>query len=93
MDIEFKSVGELYERLIPALATKEYELKRNGYSYIKKEDVWNYLTSYKWKSSNSLLLFQMVDDILNIDDILLKNYIEKKFSNIRVEPKLESEGF
>ena len=33
MDIEFKSVGELYERLIPALATKEYELKRNGYSY------------------------------------------------------------
>ena len=93
MDIEFKSVKELYERLTPALITKEFELKRCGYSYIKKEDIWNYLSGCKWNESRNLLLFEMVDDILSVDNILLKNYVEDKFNNIRVEPKFESEVF
>jgi len=93
MNIEFNSVKDLYERLTPALNAREYELKRSGYSFIKKEDIWNYLIGYKWKGTNNLLLFQMVDDILNIDCILLRNYVEDNFKNIRVEPKFESEGF
>ena len=93
MDIEFASVKELYERLTPALRTKELELKRNGINYIKKEDIWNYLTGYKWNKTNNLLLFEMVDDIFSVDSILLKNYVEDKFKNVRVEPKFEGEGF
>ena len=93
MDIEFASVKELYERLTPALRTKELELKRNGINYIKKEDIWNYLRGYKWNNSKNLLLYEMVDDILSIDYVLLKNFVEDNFKNIRVEPNFEGEGF
>ena len=93
MDINFKSVKELYERLTPALETKTLELKRSGYNYIKKEDIWNYLRGYKWNNSKNLLLYEMVDDILSIDYVLLKNYVEDNFKNIRVEPNFEGEGF
>ena len=75
MDIEFSSVKELYDRLTPALKTKEQELKRNNINYIKKEDIWNYLKITKWKGAKNLLLHQMVDDILNVDYVLLKNYV------------------
>ena len=57
---------ELYERLIPALNTKVTELKRNDLDYIKQDDIWNYLKDSKWKNANNLLLYQMVDDILNL---------------------------
>ena len=40
MDIEFNSEQELYDRLKPALSSKEAELARNDMSYIKKEDIW-----------------------------------------------------
>ena len=93
MDVDFKSVKELYDRLTPALQTKALELKRSGYSYIKKEDIWNYLRGYKWNNSKNLLLYEMVDDILSIDSVLLKNYVEDNFKNIRVEPNFEGEGF
>ena len=93
MDIEFASVKELYERLTPALRTKELELKRNGINYIKKEDIWNYLKGVKWKDASNLLLHQMVDDILNIDYVLLKNYVEDNMKEYKVEPNLQSEGF
>ena len=52
---EFSNVSELYSRLIPALNTKVLELKRNNISYIKKEDIWNYLKIKKWKNANNLL--------------------------------------
>ena len=93
MDINFKSVKELYERLTPALETKTLELKRSGYNYIKKEDIWNYLKGAKWKDASNLLLHQMVDDILNIDYVLLKNYVEDNMKEYKVEPNLQSEGF
>ena len=93
MDIEFSSVKELYERLIPALKTKEQELKRNNINYIKKEDIWNYLKITKWKGAKNLLLHQMVDDILNVDYVLLKNYVEDNIRNNIVNPDLQSEGF
>ena len=31
MDLEFKSIKELYDRIEPALRTKKYELKKLGY--------------------------------------------------------------
>jgi hypothetical protein len=47
MDIEFNSLVELYERVKPAILTKQRELQRLGYNYIKVEDIWNFLKEKK----------------------------------------------
>lgn len=92
MDIEFNDIKELYERLEPALKAKVADLNRNGIDYIKKEDIWNYLKIKKWRNANNLLLYQMVDDILNTDNVLLDNYVKDKVKENRVRPNLENEG-
>ena len=43
MDIKFETLEELYKRIKPALITKKNEMHRDGYIYIKEEDIWNYL--------------------------------------------------
>lgn len=88
---EFSSITDLYNRLVPALNAKVMELKRNDIDYVKKEDIWNYLKIVKWKNSSNLLLHQMVDDILNIDYVLLENYVKKTLKNVDTKPILESE--
>ena len=92
MDVEFNNILELYERLKPALLAKVAELKRNNINYIKTEDIWNYLRISKWKNANNLLLYQMVDDILNIDNILLDNYVKDNVKLTRVQLNLDGEG-
>lgn len=92
MDIEFDDIKELYARVEPALIAKVADLNRNGINYIKKEDVWNYLKITKWRNANNLLLYQMVDDILNIDNILLDNYVKGQLREKRIRPNLDSEG-
>ena len=76
MNVEFNSIKELYKRLEPALLAKVAELRRSDINYIKKEDIWNYLKVHKWSKASNLLLYQMVDDILNIDNVLLDNYVD-----------------
>lgn len=70
-DLNFKNLDELYNRIKPALYSKVEEIKRNNISYIKEEDIWNYLSINKWKNSESLTLNDMVTDImdLKIDDV------------------------
>ena len=68
MDITFNSTKELYDRIMPALRTKREEMRRHGYSYIKEEDVWNYLKEVKWVKANNLSLAEMVSDVLNTED-------------------------
>lgn len=80
MDLEFKSLEELYNRLRPALNTKMSELKANGYGYLKPEDIWNYLKEKKWKSSHDLMLSDMVSDILNTDNVLIDDYFKEKIN-------------
>lgn len=81
MDYEFSSKEELYKRVKPALNAKVIELHRLGYSYIKKEDVWNYLIEGKWTKSKDLMLSDIVDDIMHTDakkiDLYLKGEIAK----------------
>ena len=89
MDIEFESVKDLYDRLKPALNTKLVELKRNDFDYIKIEDIWNYLKDKKWKSANNLLLYQMVDDILNLDNNEIDEYVKEQIRKKVVKPNLE----
>lgn len=85
MDLDFNSIEELYNRLQPALLTKKEQMRRNGYNYIKKQDIWNYLRDNKWKNSKDLSLYQMVSDILNTDDIYIDSYLKQQL-------KLRSRG-
>ena len=89
MDIEFNSIKELYERLLPALTTKVNELKRYDLDYIKVEDIWNYLKDQKWSKANNLLLYQMVDDILNLDNDLIDEYVKEEIRKKVAKPNLE----
>jgi hypothetical protein len=89
MDIEFNSIKELYERLLPALNTKVTELKRNDLDYIKKEDIWNYLKDKKWSKANNLLLYEMVDDILNLDNYEIDEYVKEEIRKKVIKPNLE----
>ena len=90
MDIEFNSIKELYDRLTPALNTKVNELKRNDLDYIKKDDIWNYLKDKKWSKANNLLLYQMVDDILNLDNNEIDDYVKSEIRRKVIRPNLEN---
>lgn len=68
MDLKFNNVQELYELLLPALETKEIQLRRNDYFGLSKKDIFNYLKDKKWKDSINLKLYQMVNDILELDN-------------------------
>ena len=78
MDIEFKSLEELYQRLMPALESKVNEMARSGYEYLMVSDVWNYLKEKKWKTSQNLSLHEMVSDIFNADNALIDAYFKEK---------------
>ncbi len=72
-EIKFKSVTELYERLLPALTTKVNELKLENIK-INELELWNYLRKENWSSANNLSLNTMVNDIfkLDIEKLLVK---------------------
>lgn len=76
MNLKFNNIKELYELLLPALETKEIQLKRNDYFGLTKKDIWEYLKETKWKNSNNLRIYQMVCDILYVDNDALNSYNE-----------------
>lgn len=80
MDIEFKTLEELYQRIKPALIAKKSEMNRNGFNYIKEEDIWNYLKEIKWKKAEGLSLSTMVSDVLNTDNIIIDSYLKQKLN-------------
>ena len=49
-----------------------------GINYIDEFDIWKYLGMKKWKSASDLLLYQMVDDIINVDNFVLADYYKNK---------------
>ncbi|MBQ4634453.1 MAG: hypothetical protein IJB71_03800 [Bacilli bacterium] len=81
MDFEFASLKELHDRLIPALTTKCNEMKRVGFSYIKEEDIWNYLKEIKWKKASNLALHEMVNDVLNTENGVIDAYLKEKIKD------------
>ena len=74
-NLEFKSLEELYNRVKPALYSKVQELKRNNITYVKEVDIWNYLSSTIWKRSDSLSLSAMVENILDLKEDEIKQYV------------------
>ena len=89
MDYEFKSLKELYDRITPALRAKCSEFKKIGYEHIKESDIWNYLTSKKWRSSVELTLSEMVNDIFESNGEDISTYIIERVSKEMREPNFE----
>ena len=91
MNLEFGSLKELYNHIRPALEAKVSEMRRAGYSYIKEEDIWNYLKEIKWKKSNDLALHEMINDILNTDSVLIDSYVKSKMEEANRSLNLDEE--
>ena len=77
-EITFKSVDDLYIRLLPALKSKKKILNRSGYSYINEKDIWDTLRIKKWKDHSNLMLCDMVNDILHTDDKVFGNFFRER---------------
>ena len=83
--MEFNSINELRERLMPALRSKLKELHSMGLKYIELNDIWYYLKENVWKLEEGLTLSTMVDDILNTSNEEFDSYVVDRISNERVE--------
>ncbi|MFI3307531.1 MAG: post-transcriptional regulator [Mycoplasmatota bacterium] len=93
MPVQFSSVTELYNRISPALTTKVSDLRRLNLNYIKEEDIWNYLKENVWSKYNNLALYQMVNDILNVDETLLDNYVLEKLNIVDTSANMTGGNF
>lgn len=77
-EFKFKSLEELYKKLIPAFNVRVNDLKRSKINGITREDIWNYLKNNYWIRRKHLTLGEMVDDIINVSD---KDLIDYKIKN------------
>lgn len=68
MEIEFKNLLELKNRIEPAIKSKVKEFNK-----IKEEEIWNYLKS-KWKNGTNLTLYDLINDIMNLKEIEIEEY-------------------
>ena len=86
--IEFKSLKELYERVKPALYSKEKEVKRLGLKYVSEKDIWNYLVENVWKTKENLELHELISDILYANNYDLNEYAMRKVKNYKENEEL-----
>ena len=71
--MEYTSLQELFNNLLPVLKTKVNEMKLRGIDYINEKDIWEYL-KIKWSKSLNLTFFDMVSDILNTSNDKFESY-------------------
>lgn len=83
----FKTLKDLYKRVLPALKTKVSELKRGKIAFLTEEDIWNYLRRGKWKNETDLTLLDIVNDILFIDEREILSYMQKRQEQEQEEMK------
>lgn len=76
MDLNSMNDEQLYNLLLPALETKEIQLRRNDYLGLSKKDIWQYLQTEVWKDRKDLHVHQMVSDILNASNDEINSYNE-----------------
>lgn len=88
-DIVFDNVFDLYNRIKPALKSKMKELKREKLDYIKEEDIWNYLIKTKWQSAKGLVLCDVVNDILNVENKKIDEYVKENNKKRKEELLME----
>jgi hypothetical protein len=63
MDLEFKSIEELKNRVMPALRIRVRELRNEKYS-VDEDSLWEYFVRI-WQDKKNLTLADLVDDVLN----------------------------
>ena len=74
-NIEFKTVKELYDRVLPALYSKVKELRRMHLNLAEEKDIWNYLVENSWKKKKDLELHELISDIINADNYAIHDYV------------------
>ena len=79
----FSSISDLYKRMLPAMHAKVSELKRENFNFIDTLDIWNYAMTYIWKNKSDLRIYEMVDDVLNIDGMKLEMYVRNNVVNYK----------
>ncbi len=71
----FNTLKDLYNRVTPALKSKVRELERSQVFFITEKDIWDCLRKTKWKEETDLTLFDIVNDILFIEEKELYNFV------------------
>jgi hypothetical protein len=87
-NIEFKSLKELYDRVRPALYSKQKETRRLGLKYVTEKDIWNYLVENVWKSKENLELHELINDILYANNYDLNEYAMRKVKDYKEKEDL-----
>lgn len=88
----FGTLIDLYNRVLPALKSKVKELKQNHITFVTEKDVWDCLRKTKWNGESDLTLYDIVNDILFVDEkevVNYLNYINKKQTENREEKRQE----
>lgn len=81
--LEFRTKEELYQRVLPALYSKIKEVRKLGFKFITEKDIWNYLVENEWKSRVNLELYDLINDILNVDNYRLNDYVNQKLERMK----------
>ena len=74
--MEFTSLQQLYQKLIPAFNVKKRLIFKSKYKDINNENIWYYLTETKWKTATDLSLTEMINDIITVDLEDVYKYME-----------------
>ncbi len=83
MEMEFKTLKELYDRVKPALYSKLKEVRRLGFNMINEVDIWNFLVETNWKNRESLELFEIISEILNANNYDINEYVMNKLNKYK----------
>ena len=89
--IEFDSLNDLYERVLPALYSKNKEIYRMGFKYVNEKDIWNYLVDNLWKDKKNLELHELISDIIHCDNYLINNYVMNKMNALKEKNEMKQE--
>ena len=84
------TLEDLYNRIKPALSSKVSELRLYGKTYIKEEDIWNYLSENEWKKSNGLSLSDMINDIFSLNEETISSYVLNTFKSTNREINMDN---
>jgi hypothetical protein len=73
----FTNMNDLYKRVLPALNTRKYELERIKFN-VNSLDIWDYCVSNLWRNKKDLRIYEMVSDILSVDELKLKIFLDNR---------------
>lgn len=76
--MQFASLQELYQKLIPAFNVKKRLANYSKNNHITNEDIWKFLAETKWKNAYNLELPEMVNDIITVDLEEINKYLAER---------------